>query len=138
MFFSCDLIWHVRFLLQHQRFWLQPNILAFIFMGVGIGKAGCSLHRFRINFQWRTMLILIYLLLSLYQSYNKGILISDQSTNWYFDGYARGILSALPENSLLFINYDQQWTSIRYLQECEGIRTDVTSINLSMMSYAWW
>eukprot|EP00970_Alexandrium_tamarense_P020005 scaffold14715_cov221-Alexandrium_tamarense.AAC.1 len=40
------------------------------------------------------------------------------------------ILEPLPSSSLLFINYDQQWTSIRYLQECEMVRTDVTSINL--------
>jgi len=48
------------------------------------------------------------------------------------------ILETLPNDSVLFINYDQQWTSIRYMQECEGIRKDVTSINLSMMSYDWW
>ena len=100
----------------HQRFWLHPNILSFIFMGVGISKTGCSLQKVGINFYWKTTMILLFLLFWLHHSFNKNIFISDQSTNWYFDGYARGILKALPENSLLFINYDQQWTSIRYLQ----------------------
>ena len=29
-------------------------------------------------------------------------------------------------------------TSVRYLQECEGVRKDITSINLSMMTFEWW
>ena len=62
----------------------------------------------------------------------------DQSENNLFRNYAVSILNTLPKNSLLFINYDQQWTSVRYMQECEGVRKDVTSINLSMMSHKWW
>ena len=31
----------------------------------------------------------------------------------YFGNYARALLSPLPKKSLLLINYDQQWTSIR-------------------------
>eukprot|EP00957_Ditylum_brightwellii_P030613 2320030-Ditylum_brightwellii.AAC.1 len=46
-------------------------------------------------------------------SYYKSILISDQKTNEYFSNYARSILDTLPQNSLLLINYDQQWTSVR-------------------------
>jgi hypothetical protein len=37
----------------------------------------------------------------------------DQSDNVFFEGYAKGILGSLPKDSLLLINYDQQWTSIR-------------------------
>ncbi|GMH92033.1 hypothetical protein TL16_g12228 [Triparma laevis f. inornata] len=62
----------------------------------------------------------------------------DLSDDIWFDYYARSVLENLPKNSLLVINYDQQWTSVRYLQECEGVRSDVISINLSMMSYMWW
>jgi len=32
---------------------------------------------------------------------------------------------------------DQQWTSVRYMQICEGFRNDVTAIQLSMMTYPW-
>ena len=64
--------------------------------------------------------------------------MGDQSNNYYFHNYAKAILDTLPQNSLLLINYDQQWTSVRYLQECEHFRNDITSIHLGMMSYRWW
>jgi len=65
------------------------------------------------------------------------LFISDQSEGDHFNRYARALLGPLPKDSILIINYDQQWTSVRYLQNCEGFRTDVTTINLSMMSYEW-
>ncbi len=68
----------------------------------------------------------------------EGLVTNDQSDNYYMRSYASSILATLPSNSILFINYDQQWTSVRYLQECEGSYGDITSINLSMMSYKWW
>ena len=67
-----------------------------------------------------------------------GMKSNDQSDNIYFRNYAMSILKTLPTNSVLFTNYDQQWTSVRYLQECEAVRKDVTTINVSMMSSDWW
>jgi hypothetical protein len=63
--------------------------------------------------------------------------ISDQSQAVYFSNYARAILDPLPKNATLLVNYDMQWTAVRYMQQCEGYRSDVTSINLSMMTYKW-
>ena len=75
------------------------------------------------------MLSVSILLLPMIQ-YKNNVDVSDQSTNAYFRGYAMSILETLPSDSLLLINYDQQWTSVRYLQECEGVRNDIRSINL--------
>lgn len=71
------------------------------------------------------------------KQYQKWLYVSDQSEAMYFHRYARALLDPLPQNSIVLINYDMQWTSVRYLQQCEHYRPDITSINLSMMTYRW-
>jgi len=63
--------------------------------------------------------------------------VSDQSNNTFFNNYASALLAPLPPDAVYLINYDQQWTSVRYMQKCQSFRPDVTSINLSMMTYSW-
>jgi len=119
----------------HQRFWMHPNILMFIMIGRGMYTNILVIPR-RSS---KTLLALSAVLLLLpFATYRQNYSTGDQSNNNYFRKYALSILEPLPSNSLLLINYDQQWTSIRYLQECEGVRTDITSINLSMMTFGWW
>lgn len=62
---------------------------------------------------------------------------ADQSSAYYFKNYAKAIMDPLPQNSLLLVNYDMQWTSLRYLHICEKYRPDLTIINLSIMTYPW-
>ncbi|KAL3793179.1 hypothetical protein ACHAW5_001407 [Stephanodiscus triporus] len=119
----------------HQRFWMHPNILMFMLIGIGGQKLILSAS----NGSPSQLLAFTSMVLSLpFVAYQKNFSISDQSANNHFRNYAMAVLSPLPSNSLLLINYDQQWTSVRYLQECEGIRNDITSINLSMMTFEWW
>ena len=61
----------------------------------------------------------------------------DQHDNMHFQNYARALLEPLPQNAVLLVNYDMQWTAIRYMQRCFGMRPDITAINLSMMTFAW-
>lgn len=85
---------------------------------------------------WHLIQVLVAVAL-VYLQHQSQLFRSNQSEGDHFNRYARALLSPLPINSILIINYDQQWTSVRYLQNCEGFRTDVTTINLSMMSYEW-
>ena len=118
----------------HSRFWMHPNLLAFVAIGIGMSKL-CSTYVRRSK--KRAQCLTVMMALMPMHSAKRGFKYSDESSNVYFDNYARSVLEPLPRDSLLLINWDQQWTSIRYLQECEGFRDDITSINLSMMSYPW-
>ncbi len=119
----------------HQRFWMHPNILMFILIGIGGEKLILSASN---GSPSRLLALATMVLLLPFAAYWQNFSVSDQSANNHFRNYAMSILSPLPSNSLLLINYDQQWTSVRYLQECEGVRKDITSINLSMMTFEWW
>jgi len=120
----------------HQRFWIHPNIFMFLFAGVGFSDL--TAYSKACNHKAAKILLTLLTIYTVTEAYHKNLSISDQSRNTYFCSYARGLLDPLKKKILLFINNDQQWTSIRYVQECEGFRKDVTSINLSMMSYPWW
>ena len=106
---------------------MHPNTLAFILLGVGMHSFVATTSG---PSELLTMVLSIATLLLPIIKYHSNIDVSDQYSSSYFRNYATAILDTLPSNSLLLINYDQQWTSIRYIQECEGVRNDVTSINL--------
>ena len=140
----------------HQRFWMQPNTIAFIFSGVGVNviagvlsdivcstlsagslrrrekDCGSGLAGTAVVFACAVLALAAGLI-----QLTKHYTVSDQSDSYHFHRYARAIIDTLPANSVLVINYDMQWTAIRYLQQCEGYRPDVTAINLSMMTYRW-
>ena len=119
----------------HARFWMHPNTHVFVLIGIGVEKLILRVSHGSPSRMLALMIIVILLPVAQYQ-HNYGF--SDQSTNNYFRNYAMSVLAPLPSNSLILINYDQQWTSVRYLQECEGVRKDITAINLSMMTFEWW
>lgn len=123
----------------HQRFWMQPNVLTFIWAGAGLSYVFSKIvaHLTKANTKTYRSICFALSILLVASQFRRNFYISDQSENDFFRRYATSLLAPLPKNSLLLINYDMQWTSVRYVQQCEHFRDDVTVINLSMMTYQW-
>ncbi|RQM10949.1 hypothetical protein B5M09_008453 [Aphanomyces astaci] len=51
--------------------------------------------------------------------------------------YGNALLDTLPPHSVLLSYTDINWNSVRYLQECEHKRPDVTHLNFQLMPYSW-
>jgi len=120
----------------HARFWMQPNIILFVWMGVGLVWSSQRLASCTCTSLSSSISIFLSILLVSCQLWRWSYMM-DQRSNQYLEQYARGILESLPPKSLFFTNYDQQWTASRYLHVCEHVRSDIPFINLSMMTF-WW
>jgi TonB family protein len=52
--------------------------------------------------------------------------------------YNRNVLSTCEQNAILFVNGDLDTYPLAYLQFVEGVRRDVTFINLSLINVSWY
>lgn len=143
----------------HSRFWLQPNILSFVTIAVGITcmangiiyflapKPSSRKHTAKVVVPFpvpdRSLKLILSLAFSFvpialaYLQWQNNHIELDQSDNDVFEKYAKALLLPLPENAVLVTSYDMQWSSTRYLQTCEGVRPDVQILNAPVMSYEW-
>lgn len=130
------------------RFWMQANLLVFMWAGVGMDWLSYVVARGQSHVGRRqdapssfnpvsTLAHAVCVVLALWQC-QKHYAMSDQHANTYFEKYARSLLAPLPRHSVLLVNHDVQWNSLRYMQVCENYRPDVTILNLSLMSLPWW
>ncbi|POM67008.1 Hypothetical protein PHPALM_17053 [Phytophthora palmivora] len=124
------------------RFWQQPNVVVFTWFGIGLGYivnlitevVGCYEKALQSVIATIVRIICLVLVGTQIWRWHK---LCDQSQAFYIRNYAQALLDPLPPNAILFVNFDLQWTSLRYLQRCELRRPDVTVLNLSMMTYKW-
>jgi len=130
------------------RFWMQANLLVFMWAGVGMDWLSYVVARGQSRVGRRqdarssfnpisSLAHAVCMVLALWQ-FQKHYAMSDQHANTYFEKYTRSLLEPLPRDSVLLVNHDVQWNSLRYMQVCENYRPDVTVLNLSLMSLPWW
>jgi len=62
---------------------------------------------------------------------------SDHSESHFVEDYGRSILASMPQNALLMLSGDILVNSVRYLQQCEGLRPDVVAFFVPTMTWKW-
>src|SRR5262249_41483863 len=112
------------------RFWQQAHIMVFAWTGLGFAAFALFLKRWRFAAPGLAVAMVAAQAAIHYPALN-------QHGNWAVRQYAEALLKPLPQGALLFAHGDVQTHPLRYLQVCEGYRTDVRVLDRALLSYTW-
>jgi len=145
------------FLGVQARFWQQCNFYIYLYAGIGVKFTADSLAAL-VKQQGTTqpqrqqpsasasssflrpasLLALLVctssLGLHLYSNFHR----ADHSATDSFYKVGVAMLESFPPNSLVLLNGDLNHNLLKYPNQCEGVRPDLSLVSLQLMSWDWW
>jgi len=118
------------------RFWMQPNQILCMWVGLAAHSlcSRCSPKHAKEHAEYFLFAVAVSAVsIQIGSNWAK----NDHSESRYVEDYGRTILGSMPPNSLLLLNGDIIVNSVRYLQQCEGLRLDVASLFVPTMTWKW-
>ena len=113
-----------------KKFWMMPNLFVFVWVGYGFHAVVTNTPAVMRSAATATV-VLVGLQLGL------NFASQNQSKNTFFYDHAKMKLEHLPPGSLMLTAGDTDNHTLMYVQECEGLRDDVTVVNLDMLKLYW-
>jgi hypothetical protein len=146
----------------HARFWMQPNIIAFIFIGIGFYTVlhyltkclhllstqisrWCCCCFFKANAggiassttsSWSIVLMAL-VITSMRTKLNNNWSGIDQSKNYILENEIKNTMLRLPRNALVLLRGDHITNVMRYVQTCLHIRTDLSIMSDQLVKARW-
>ena len=120
---------------SREYFWVPAYVGLALWVGIGSGAIvewGKNIGR---NYQRVLAVALIAFSLV---PFARNFRIMDRSDNYVAHYYGSNMLSFLEPNAILITNGDNDTFPLWYLQEVEGLRTDVEVVNLSLIQVNWY
>jgi len=104
----------------HRRFWIQPHIIVCVFFGV-------ALHKLSNKY---VLPIVVAILVG-------NVFTHHRVDSTIVSSYGIGIMNSLPDHSLVLSHTDINWNTLRYMQQCTGMKKSVTHLSLQLLPFPW-
>jgi hypothetical protein len=122
-----DPFWHE----VYSRFWQQANLMVCLLAGAGLA--------WLLRPAGRRAPILAFVLAVLAVGAQAGLHYrsQDHGDDRIVARFARALLERVPQNAVLVTKGDLFWNSLRYMQMCEGLRSDVRILDVELLKASW-
>jgi hypothetical protein len=112
------------------RFWQMPNLVLCVLAAKGLAEVA------RLAGRWRALVITAAVSLVAVQI-GLHYRTENASRDTVVVDFGRSMLESLPRGSLFLVRGDVLVNAVRYLQHCEGARTDVVALPVDLLATPW-